>query len=52
MSIVKGMREATAPDIIQISKKRSFVGPLGKKTPIRAAVAVATALMIKIERFS
>jgi hypothetical protein len=52
MSIARGMMEATAPEAIQIFKKRRFADPLGKKAPIRAAVAVATAMMIRIERFS
>jgi hypothetical protein len=46
------MIEATAPEAIQIFKKWRFADPLGKKGPIRAAIAVATAMMIRIERFS
>ena len=52
MSIARGMTEATAPEAIQIFKERRFADPLGKKAPIRAAIAVAIALMIRIERFS
>jgi len=52
MSIVKGMIEATAPEAIQTFKKRRFADPLGKNAPIRAAVAVVTAVVIRIRRFS